>query len=328
MVVQAPEFQPTRLQAFVENLPPARNYLLAAFMPEKTTSDINFAYNVVNGAYAPAASITAWNASAPIRDKKLQAQEFGKVAKLQHSYFFDEVELFVYNLPRTPEERQQVILDGQDRTKDLSDGVEDTKEWLRAQMIYNGAVRYLDEDGKVVLDYELDTPEGNEIDVTTPWSDPSAKIITDIQNAIAQFKSANGRRSPVAIHLTSVTETDLLQNEQIRVQAFGANNGGMSLTTDDVQRVFRAMKFPVYSVNDDVISMHDNEVQLLEDGKVVLLGADLGNTMIGPAAERGYTPGKFAKTIELQDPPSEQIIVGQTAFPALRRPAAIVRLTV
>lgn len=328
MVVQAPEFAPARLQSFVENLPPARQYLLASLMPEKTVTDINFAFNVISGAYAPAASITGWNSPSPLRDKQTQAKEFGSVAKLHHSYFFDEVELFVYNLPRTPEEREQVVADGQDRTKELSDGVEDTKEYLRAQIIYKGGLTYSDEEGKVVFDFKIDRPEGNVMDAITPWSDPASTPLTDIQNGVKQFKATNSRRSPALLHLTSVTESYLLQNEQIRRQAYGANNTGQILTPEDVQRVLRGLKLPEYTINDDVINLHGEEIQLLEDNKIVLLGTDLGNTMIGPAAERGYTPGKFAKTIEKVDPPSEQIIVGQTAFPALKRWTAVVTMDV
>jgi len=128
--------------------------------------------------------------------------------------------------------------------------------------------------------------------------------------------------------MTSATEALLLQSEQIRVQVFGENNGGRLLTPADVQNAFAALRLPPYEINDDVIVIGDEEVQLLDDNKVVLIGAGLGFTAIGPAAERGYTPGRFAYPIEKQNPPSEQIIVGELAFPALQRPNAVVTLSV
>lgn len=328
MVVQAPEFQPARLQAYVENLPPARTYPLAALMPDKKLNDINFAYNVINGTYAPAASITGFNASAPLRDKKAQEKAFGTVAKLHHSYFFDEVELLAYNKPRTPEERQQVIDDGLDETDVLSQGVDDLKEYLRAQAIYNGRVKYDNDAEEIHLDIELDVPEENKITVTTSWTDPGAKPLSDIQSAVKQFKKTNQRRKPQVMHMTSATEALLLQSEQIRVQVYGDSNGGRLLTPGDVQNAFAALRLPPYEINDDVIVIDGEEVQLLDDNKVVLIGEKLGFTAIGPAAERGYTPGRFGYTIEKQNPPSEQIIVGELAFPALQRTNAIVTLSV
>lgn len=328
MVVQSPEFQPERLQAYVENLPPARTYPLAALMPDKPINDINFAYNVVNGAYAPAASITGFNASAPLRDKKAQEKAFGSVAKLQHSYFFDEVELLAYNKPRTPEERQQVVDGGLDRTDELSQGVDDTKEFLRAQAIYNGRVKYDNDVEDIHLDIEFPVPAENHITATTGWDDAASTPLADLQAAVKQFQKTNQRRKPQVMHMTSATEALLLQNEQIRVQVYGNSNGGRLLTPDDVQNAFKALKLPSYVINDDVVIIGDKEVAMLEDNKVVLIGEGLGFTGIGPAAERGYTPGRFGYTIAEKNPPREQIIVGELAFPALQRPNAIVTLSV
>lgn len=328
MVVQAPEFQPERLQAYVENLPPARTYPLAALMPDKPINDINFAYNVINGAYAPAASITGFNASAPLRDKKAQEKAFGSVAKLQHSYFFDEVELLAYNRPRTPEERQQVVDNGLDSTDELAQGVDDVKEYLRAQAIYNGRVKYDNDVEDIHLDIAFDVPAENQITATTGWADPGAKPLADLQAAVKQFQKANQRRKPQVMHMTSATEALLLQSEQIRVQVYGNSNGGRLLTPSDVQNAFTALGLPPYVINDDVIVIGDTEVQMLDDNKVVMIGAGVGFTAIGPAAERGFTPGRFGYTIEEKNPPREQIIVGELAFPALQRPNAIVTLGV
>lgn len=328
MVVQAPEFQPARLQAYVENTPPARDYVLAALMPDKPTNDINFAYNVINGAYAQAASITGWNAAAPLRDKRSQEKAFGSVAKLQHSYYFDEVELLAYNKPRTPEEQQEVVDGGLDEVDALNAGVDDTKEYLRAQAIYNGAVNYEDPVNDVTINITFPVNPANQMDALVGWDDPAATPLTDLQNMKKQFQSTNQRRTPVRMHITSATEALLLQNEQIRTQIYGETNGGRLLTPEDVQNALRALRLPAYTINDDIVNINGEEVQLLDDNKVVMFGDNLGNTMVGPAAERGYTPGRFARTIEEINPPREQVIVGEAAFPAFKRPNAVVTMSV
>lgn len=81
MPLHLDEFKRDQLQGYIENVPVAREYLLRSVMPETPTSDINFAFNVINGQYAKAASITGWNASAPLRDKRELERAFGSVAK-------------------------------------------------------------------------------------------------------------------------------------------------------------------------------------------------------------------------------------------------------
>lgn len=328
MVVQAPEFQPARLQAYVENVPAARSYLLEALMPDQNVNDINFSWNVINGAYAPAASITGFNAAAPLRDKQAQSKAFGSVAKLQHSYFFDEVELFAYNKPRTPEERAQIVDQGLNYTDELVTGVRETKEFLRAQAIYNGRVVYDNVKDDIHLDIEFPVPAANRITATVGWADTAAKPLTDLAGMVKQYQATNQKRRPTGMHMTTATEALLLQNEQIRVQRFGANNGGQLLTPGDLAAVLAALRLPAYQVNDDVININGADVQLLDDNKVAMFGTGLGFTAVGPAAERGYTPGLFAITQEKVNPPSEEIIVGQTAFPAFQRPTAVVTLSV
>lgn len=329
MVVQAPEFQPARLQAYVENVPAARNYLLEALMPDQNVNDLNFSWKVINGAYAPAASITGFNAAAPLRDKKAQEKAFGAVAKLQHSYFFDEVELFAYQKPRTPEEQAQIVDEGLNYTDELVNGVRDTKEFLRAQAIYNGRVKYDNAKDDIHLDIVLPVPAENKMTATLGWEAPTAKPITDLKAMVKQYQKTNQRRRPTGMHITSETEALLLANAQVRVQIYGTNSvEGQIVTPAQLQNVLAANNIPTYQIQDDVVDINGEAVQLLEDGKVVMFGAGLGFTAIGPAAERGFTPGIFAYTQAKMNPPSEEVIVGQLAFPAFQRPSSVVTLSV
>lgn len=328
MPLHLDEFQREQLQGYIENVPPARQYKLASFMPEKPVYDINFAYNVINGAYAQAASITGWNASAPLRDKKELAKEFAEVAKVQHGQRLDEKELLSFNRPRSDQERAQVIDYVYDTTDDLVQGVDDIEEFMRAQAIYTGGIKYHDDENDVHIDFEYDIPAGNKFAVTTPWSDPKATPLTDVQAAVKQYQKENQRQKPAIMHITSATEALLLQNEQIRVQVYGTNNGSRLLTRNDVQAVFTALGLPNYEINDDVINVDGEEKQLLDDNKVVLLGAKLGQTMSGPTVENNYNPGKFVTPIIEQNPPGQSVIIGKAVFPALQRPQSIVIMSV
>lgn len=328
MPLHLEEFQKDTITAYVQTMPPQRDYLLRSLMPQETEFDINFAYNVISGEYSKAASVTGWNASSPLRDKKALSQAFGEVAKIQHGVRLDEKELLSFNRPRSDQEKAQVIDYVYNTTDDLNVGVDDTEEYLRAQAIYNGRLEYSDTENDVHIDVDFGIPEENRIVATTGWADEGATPLSDIQTAVKQFQSQNQRRKPQVMHMTSATEANLLQNEQIRVQVYGNDSGQRLLTRNDLQNVFNSLGLPPYQINDDVIVLDDGEQQLLEDDKVVFIGANVGVTKVGPTVENSYSPGKFAQPIIENNPPSQTMIVGEAAFPALQRPNAIVIMSV
>jgi len=328
MPLHLDEFQRDRLQGYIENVPAQREYLLSSIMPQEQTSDINFAFNVINGQYSNSASITGWNASAPLRDKKEIEKAFAEVAKVQHGVRLDEKELLAFNRPRSDQERAQVIEYVYTTTDELSQGVDDIEEYMRAQAIYTGGLKYDDDENDIHIDVDFDIPDGNKINVTTDWSDSSSTPLADIQAAVKQYQANNQRRKPVVMHITSATEALLLQSEQIRVQVYGDSNGGRLLTKSDIQNSLTALGLPPYQVNDDVIVVNNEEKQLLEDNKVVLLGSELGKTFVGPTVENSYNPGKFVVPDISNNPPSQTVIVGEAVFPALQRPQSIVIMSV
>lgn len=322
------EFQPAALKGYIDNVPPAREYLLSRFLPVEETEDLDFAFNIINGKYGKAASLTGWNAAAPLRDKKSFETAMAEVVKVQHGQRLDERQLLKFKKPRSENEQGRALSYVYDTTEELSQGVDDIIEYMRAQALYSGGMSYHDDLNDIHIDFELDLPENNRITVTTPWDQAGAKPLADVQAAVKQFQAENQRRKPAIMHMTSATEALLLQNESIRVQIYGAQNGGQLLTPGNVQAAFSALGLPSYEINDDVVEMESGEVQLLEDGKVVLLGAELGKTFVGPTVENDYEPGKFVSTVIKVDPPEQKIIIGQAVYPAVNRPQAIVIMSV
>lgn len=329
MPLHLDEFQKESFQGYVEEVPPQRNYILKAFLPVEEIFDIDFSYNVINGQYAPAASITGFSAAAPLRDKKELSQAFGSVTKVQHSFRLDEREILKFNAPRSSQEQSKVIEYVYNSTDELIVGVDDMEEFLRAQALYTGRLKYDDDEEDIHIDITFDIPEENKILASVAWSDPASKPLADLQAAVKQFQSQNQRKKPRVMHMTSDTEAQLLQNEQIRVQVYGQNNGGRLLTPGDVQTALTALRLPPYQINDDVVNLYGvGEVPLLEDGKVVLLGEDLGKTYVGPTAEKNHQTGKFVAPKIENDPPQQTVRVGETVFPALQKPQAIVIMDV
>ncbi|MBP3950334.1 major capsid protein [Bacillus suaedae] len=324
------EFQGEEFQGYVENVPLSKEYVLRAFLPNQPTKDINFAYNVVNGKYAQAASITGFNASAPLRDTKSLEKHFGSVAKVQHGFRLDEEQLLRFNRPRDDEEKDMAVDYVYQETDDLIAGVYDIEEYLRAQALYSGVLQYEDTENDIQINVDFGIPAENKLTVTVPWSDSTSTPLTDIQTAVKQYQEQNKRRKPVVMHLTSTTEAHLLQNEQIKGQVYGNPTDKRLLTKADLANVFVALGLPPYAINNDVVDVYgQGEVQLLEDNKVVFLGADLGNTYLGPTVEKNYESGIYVvPEIKESNPPGQSVFVGETVFPALKRPKSIVILSV
>jgi hypothetical protein len=330
MPLHLDEFQQPEFEGYVENVPPARIYLLRRFLPQKTTSDIDFTYNIITGKYAQAASITGFSASAPLRDTKELQKAYASVAKIQHMFRLDERQILKFHSPRNDEEKRQAGDYVYQNTDDLIAGVDDVEEFLRAQALYRGVLQYDDEENDVHINVDFGVPVENKLTATTPWSAVStATPLDDITAAVNQFKTKNQRKKPVVMHLTSATEALMLKNDQIKYQVYGNPTDKRLLTKQDLANVFSSLGLPPYEINDDVLNLYGTgDVALLEDSKFVLLGENLGSTMIGPTAEKNFQSGKFVKPKIEDDPPQESVRVGETAFPALQKPQAIVTMGV
>ena len=321
------EFLQETFQGYVENVPPTRNYHLASLLPAKNVYDLKFAYNVINKVYSRTASITGFNSDAPLRDKDGLAKHFGELAKIQHGFKIDEEELLRFNQPRNDDEKQEAVNYVYDQTDNLVQGARDTEEWLRAQVLYKGAIKY--EENDVVIDVDFGIPEENKLTASVPWSDfANAKPLEDLQTAVQQFRKKNNNQKPVIIHMSSKAEANLLRNEQIKMQVFGAQNSTRLLTKNDLVNVFSSLSLPPYLVNDDMIDNGNGAEFLLPENRVVMLGTQLGNTFFGPTVEKNYQAGIYVLPIIETKPPRQEVYVGETVFPALQRPNAVLFLDV
>ncbi|WP_445506798.1 major capsid protein [Niallia sp. 03190] len=330
MPLHLDEFMREEFQGYVENVPPTKAYVLRNFLPNKPIKDINFAYNVINGKYAQAASITGFNASAPLRDTKSLERAFGSVAKVQHGFRLDEEQILRFNRPRDDEEKNQAVDYVYTETDDLIEGVYDIEEFLRSQALYSGILQYDDPENDIQLNIDFGIPAENKITTTKPWSDPTSTPLDDIAASVKQYQTANKRKKPIVMHMTSATEAYLLKNDQIKNQVYGNPTDKRLLTKSDLQNVFTALGFPPYAINDDVVDLYGaGEVPLLADNKVVFLGSELGNTYIGPTVEKNFETGIYVvPEIKETNPPSQAVFVGETVFPAISRPQSIVIMNV
>lgn len=328
MPLHLDEFQREEFQGYIENVPAKREYALARFYPEKPVFDTEFAYNVINGSYGQMASITGFDAGAPLRDKDVLARMTGELGKVQHAYRLTEKELLQFNRPRMEEEKKQAIETVYDQTDKLVFGVQDREEWLRAKATYRGTLVYSENDVDLNIDFGI--PASNKLNTTGAlWTDNTAPILDDLKAGVSQFKDANGGEVPAEMHISGTVETYLLKNDQVKAQIFGNSADGRIVKKEDLQGLFTSLEIPNYKVINDVVKGDNGTEKLMPNDRVVMIGETLGRTLQGPTVENNYTPGVYViPQITETNPPKQEVFVGESVFPALERPGAIVHITV
>lgn len=327
MPLHLEEFQRDQLQGYVENVPPNRDYALAGLFPDEDVYDIEFAYNVISGSYSQMASITAYDAGAPLRDKDVLARITGEIGKVQHGYRLTEKELLMFNRPRMDSERKKVVDAVYDNTDKLVFGVMDREEWLRAQAVYKGELTYAENDVKATIDFQI--PAENKLTVTTAWATDASSALEDLQTALTQFEDANNGESPLEMHMSRAVESLLLKSPSIKAQVFGTTNDSRIVTGDQLNNLLTSLGLPPYRVVSQKVKGEGNAESLIPSDRVVFVGSDLGNTLKGPTVENNYQPGIYViPQITETNPPSQEVYVGETVFPALKRPSAVVHLVI
>jgi|HigsolmetaAR201D_1030396.scaffolds.fasta_scaffold02652_9 Phage major capsid protein E len=326
MPLHLAEFSREAFQGYIENLPPAKTRILERFMPIKPVYDIKFSYNVINGKYARTASITGFNAGAPLRTKQGLEKAFGEVAKVQHGFRLDEEELLRFNQPRSDEEQQSVVEYIYDQTDELVEGVRDVEEWMRAQAIYTGKLQYNENDIK--LDIDFGVPAGNKLTLvgSDAFSDhTNSQPLTVLQQMVQIYKNANKQKNPGEMHMSTAMLNDILANAQVKNHIYGSPTDARIVTRDQLQTLFESLGLPRFVINDDVVETNEGEVRLLPERRIVFLpNGTLGNLYQGITVENNYKPGMYVVTeIKETNPPMQAVYVGETIFPALAIPSAV-----
>ncbi len=337
MVLLDPQLQKAELQAFI-TASDAQNaatnaYPLTSAFPTEEVEDIEGVYDIIEQQINVAASITGFNSGAPIRSKGQGKQAIAELTKIQDAYHLDEKEMYHYRNPRTEAERQKIIDSVLVNTADLSDGVEKTKELLRASMAYNGRMDYEDPRTETRISLDLGRPAENDLTVSAPWGTDEATPITDLQLAIEQYQKTNGNKKPEVINVNSKTFTKLKRSGQIKLELFGDTNTPRIVKDDDFQSLLNSFGLPPIQVDDNETSVVQIDgthkiIKHLADDKVVLRAAVLGKTLSGPSVENNFAKGKFVTTVISQDPVSEKTIVGEVALPVTQNLNGTVYLNV
>lgn len=325
MPLHESEFQREALQGYIENLPPQRVGLLNRFMPIKPIFDNKFSYNVITGKYARTASITGFNAGAPLRDKQGLEKAFGEVAKVQHGFKLDEEELLRFNKARDDQEAELIKETIYDNTDDLMAGLDEIENWMRGQAIYRGGLQYSEND--IVLDINFDVPASNKVGLAGAelFSNPDAPVLDILSDMVQTYKKSNRQQNPGVMHMSSAMVNDLLKNTQVKNHVYGSATDARIVTRDQLNSLFTSLGIPRFEIDDDVVVTNNGEERLLPERRIVFLpNEEVGNLYQGITVENNYRPGRYIiPEIKETNPPQQAVFAGETVFPALAKPQAV-----
>ncbi|REH81345.1 major capsid protein [Staphylococcus felis] len=341
MVLEDKRLQQPSLQAFVNEADNMRNedgsnltrYPLSQAFPVEPVDEIDNVYNIMEAQIQAAAVITGFNSGSPIRSKGQGKQAVAQLTKIQNAYFLDEVEIYHYRNPRTAAEKQRIIDSVLMSTNDLSVSVDDTKEYIRAQMAYNGKFDYADPMTQTRLTFDLDRPKENDVKAAIPWGQEDSTPISDLQSAVKQYQATNARRKPEVINMNSATYEKLTRSGQIKNELFADTKSPRIVTNDMVTQLLNSVGLPPIQIDDNETTIENEDGTYtthrhLKDDRVVLRAAVLGSTMSGPAIENNFKNGKFVEVVISQDPHTEKTIVGEVVMPVTKNINGTVYLNV
>lgn len=320
-IINDKNLNPTVLQTVIERAESPKVRRLASAFPEQPVFDKNAVYNVVSDTAIKAGSIIGFDAETPIKNKPQVEKRMAELTKIANAYFYTEEELLSYNKPRSSEEQQQVIADVMKSIVNLDEGIEDTKELLRANYVYKGKFDYEDPKSKVKIEFDLDLPEGA-VRETSAFDNESSNPLQDLVDQLEAYRDNNGMTAPDFMVMNTRTLSKLKRNPNVIIQVYGQDGAQKLLRNSDLFELFNELGLPTLEIDDNYTVIEgiteDRRIQHMPDDTVVMHAANLGQTLIGPAVESDYQPQKYVVNLKTKDAPNAKTIVGQVTIPVLK----------
>ncbi|RIM87755.1 hypothetical protein BU107_07010 [Staphylococcus xylosus] len=312
--------QPT-LQAFIENLEPKQERRLASVLPSEETSDIKNVYDIIEQSGVKAGSITGFNSGTPLRSKGQVKQAMVELSKIAHGYLYTEDEMNRYKNPRNNDEKEALVRKALMSIRDLSEGIEDTLEYLRANQVYRGVFEYEDPKSEVKVKFDLDLEEGTK-SKAGDFSRDDVNPLAVLQEQVEKYREMNHQQSPAFMVMTRKTLAKIKRNKNVVLEIYGKETGKRIVKDSDLKEMFNELELPELAIENGFVTFEgpteDITKPLLENDKVVMHAERLGKTLQGPAADNNFKTGKYVVNIIGQDPVSEKTLVGQVAMPVVQ----------
>ena len=320
-IINDNNLNPTVLKTVINETEPSKVRRLASAFPEQPVFDTNAVYNVVSDTAIKAGSIIGFDAETPVKTKPQVEKRMAELTKIANAYFYTEQELLHYNKPRSQAEQDQVIADVMSSIVNLDEGIEDTKELLRANYVYRGIFDFEDPKSQVKIRFDLDLPEGT-IQETEAFDSEDANPLQALIDQLDAYRERNGMTNPDYMVMNTRTLAKIKRNATVAKQVYGSDGADKLIRDSDLVELMNELGLPTLEIDDNYTVIEgitgDIRKQHMPDDTVVMHAADLGQTLIGPAVEADYAPEKYVVNLKTQDAPNAKTIVGQVTIPVLK----------
>lgn len=323
------QLQQATLQSYISSRESEKVRRLSKSYPDEQVFDINNAFNIIEDTGIKAGSIIGFDAETPIRTKPQLQQKLVTLSKIAHAHHYTEEEMYKYFNPRNEAESLKIVQDAFMSINALDEGVEDMKEYIRAQMTYNGKLEIEDPKSQVKIGFEFDLPEETFMK-SKDFASDDVNPIEVLEQMVERYQENNNQAAPAYMVMNRKTYNKIRRNKNVVAQMFGNASDGRLVRDDDMQTLFTDFGLPTLEIDDNVTIIdgivEDIRHKHMDDDKVVMHAAQLGNTLIGPAADNNFALGKYVVNIQDTDPISEKSIVGEVTIPVLKNSKGVVIL--
>lgn len=324
----------TEIALYIKNLPPQVTLDKALFPNDK---QLGMELEVAKGAKQRPVALRMSTFDVAVKPRTLKANI--NIEKKEMPFFKESVlikekdrqQMLLAMKANNQELVNQILNQIFGNYKALVDGAEVQAQRMRAQLLQNGEIKIITDDGDVVVDYGI--PDGHKeiLQGTAKWSDPTSDIVVDIerwQNALI----VEGYAKPNRMLLTQKTFGHIRVNKAIQDEIKGINN---VIVTDSLVKNYLKQKLGVETavLNGVFVNESGATTSLYEDHKVTLIvEGTLGKTMYGTTPEEAdkmfgsskldtqiVNTGVAITTMGKEDPVTVETKVSQLVLPSFEK---------
>lgn len=217
-----------------------------------------------------------------------------------------------------------------DNYKDLADGGDMQMERMRMQLISEGIINIISEDGDIQFDFGVPDEHKEVLAGDARWSNPDADIVGDIMRWKQKIRD-DGYNVPTRMVITSKTFGYIMINKAIK---FDIDKDGRVILTDAIMKNYLKNKLGIsVAIVSGTYKLEDGSlVQYYPDNKITMLPeGSLGSTYYGTTPEEAdklfggdlkcqiVRTGVAITTMRLEDPVTVQTKVSQLGMPSFER---------
>ena len=331
------EFQEAALRGLVDesvHLREENPTFAQKFLPNLNVYSTNFAYDIVKQSKHMAAFI-GYGAEPPVMDRDAVATKFGSLAAFGLQYVATVEELMALNQARSNGERAALVEKLERKAVDISEGIQDFADVLRAQALTMGKLNYTDGEVKISFDYQVPTAHKIALVGGETFDNTTADILGKLIEWNETYIKSNGKKADVML-IPSEIMAHMTKNASIIAEARPGVTGVTRISTKEVLEVLEGFDLPTVEIvrtrTKSVTNMYTGEVEAVEffpANRIVFISEGLGNFYYGPNPEAdNFEPGIIVKATD-EDRPRRSILEGYAAgFPVIEKPSLLLHADV